>query len=106
GVRKKLLGKFLNEELADALDRHYVLLAAGDAKGADLADNDVEAAIAIVRRRRVAASKIGALALVPFIGCLIWHGIDHRVPLFIASFAAFAVAFLGIRALPNVRKLA
>lgn len=105
-TRKKLLGKYLNEELADALDRHYVLLAAGDVKGADLADNDVESAIAIVRRRRLAASKLGALALVPFIGCLVWHGIDHRVPLFIASFAAFAVALLGIRGLPNVRKLA
>jgi hypothetical protein len=49
---------------------------------------------------------VGALALVPFIGCLIWHGIDHRVPLFIASFAAFGVALLAIRGLPKVRKLA
>ena len=36
------------------------------------------------------------LALVPFIGMLIWHGIDHSVPLFLASFAGFGVALLGI----------
>jgi Na+/H+ antiporter NhaD/arsenite permease-like protein len=105
-ARKALLGKFLSEDLAEPLDRRYVLLAAGDAAGADRADNEVDDAIAKERRRRLGASKIGALALVPFIGGLIWHGFDHRVPLFLASFAAFVVAFLGIRALPNVRKLA
>ena len=35
---------------------------------------------------------IGALALVPFIALLILHGVDHDVPLFLASFAGFAVA--------------
>jgi Na+/H+ antiporter NhaD/arsenite permease-like protein len=105
-TRKMLLGRFLSEDLAEPLDRRYVLLAAGDAAGADRADNDVDEAIAQRRKRRLSASKIGALALLPFIGCLIWHGIDHRVPLFIASFAAFFIALLGIRGLPNVRKLA
>jgi hypothetical protein len=105
-VRKLLLGKYLSEDLAEPLDRRYVLLAAGDAKGADQADAAVDEAIARKRKRRLNASRVGALALLPFIGCLIWHGIDHRVPLFLASFSAFAVAFLGIRGLPNVRKLA
>ncbi len=105
-TRRALLGKFLSEDLAEPLDRRYVLLAAGDAAGADRADNEVDDAIAKERRRRLSASRIGALALVPFIGGLVWHGFDHRVPLFFASFAAFAVAFLGIRSLPKVRKLA
>ena len=47
-------------------------------------------------RQRQVAQKFGALALVPFIGMLIWHGIDHTVPLFLASFAGFGVALLGI----------
>jgi hypothetical protein len=105
-TRKMLLGKFVSEDLADALDTHYVKLAKGDLAGADKADDPVEDAIAKLRVRRLGASKIAALALVPFVGCLIWHGIDHRVPLFIASFAAFAVALLGVRGLPKLRGLA
>jgi hypothetical protein len=37
---------------------------------------------------------------------LIWHGIDHSVPLFLASFAGFAVALLGIIKLAKMRNLA
>lgn len=105
-LRKKLLGHFVTEELAETLDRHYVLDEEDDMKGAHEAEKAVDAEIAATARRRQMAQKIGALALVPFVGMLIWHGIDHSVPLFLASFAGFAVALLGIYNLPRMRGLA
>jgi hypothetical protein len=105
-LRKKLLGHFVSEELADSLDRHYVLDAAGDHAGALEAEKNVDETLAAAARRRVLAQKIGALALVPFIAMLIWHGIDHNVPLFLASFAGFFVALLGIINIPRMRRLA
>ncbi len=105
-TRKKLLGHFVSEELADPLDRHYVLDAAGDQRGALEAGKSVDATIASFARRRRWAQKIGALALVPFIGFLIAHGINHNVPLFLASLAGFCVALLGIWNIPKMRGLA
>jgi len=105
-LRKKLLGHFVTEELAETLDRHYVLDEEDDQAGAHEAEKAVDAEIAATARKRQLAQKLGALALVPFIGMLIWHGIDHSVPLFLASFAGFAVALLGIVRLPRMRDLA
>ncbi len=105
-TRKKLLGHFVSEELAESLDRHYVLDAAGDHHGASEAEDVVDEVIARSAKRRVQAQKVGALALVPFVGLLIAHGIDHNVPLFVASFAGFLVALLGIITLPKMRALA
>ena len=105
-LRKKLLGYFVSDELADTLDRHYWLDTTGDYQGALGAEKAVDEEIAATARRRQMAQKIGALALVPFIGMLIWHGIDHRVPLFLASFAGFGLALLGIVKIPRMRQLA
>ena len=105
-LRKKLLGHFASEELAETLDRHYLLDVAGDHHGALEAEKAVDVEIAATARQRVIAQKLGALALVPFIGMLIWHGIDHSVPLFVASFAGFGVALLGIMKLPKMRDMA
>ena len=105
-TRKKLFGHFVSEELADPLDRHYVLDAAGDHRGALEAEKSVDATIASFAKRRRWAQKIGALALVPFIGFLIAHGINHNVPLFLASLAGFCVALLGIWNIPKMRALA
>lgn len=105
-LRQKLLGQFVSEDLAEPLDNRYVLLAQGDAAGADQADTAVDKAIHHLQHRRTLAAKVGALALVPFVGCLIWHGLNHEVPLFIASFAGFIVAFLGVVNLPKLRNLA
>lgn len=105
-TRRTLLGRFVSEDLAEPLDNRYVLLAQGDAAGADKADAAVDEAIHNLRHRRALAAKVGALALVPFVGCLIWHGINHEVPLFIASFAGFIVALLGVINLPKLRNLA
>jgi Na+/H+ antiporter NhaD/arsenite permease-like protein len=104
--RLELLSEFVAEELATVLDRHYVLEAKGDAVGADRADDPVEAALDATRKRRILAQRIGGVAFIPFVGLLVWHGIDHEVPLFWASFAGFAVAFLGIVTIPKMRRLA
>ena len=95
-LRKKLLGHFVSEELADSLDRHYVLDVAGDHEARSRPRRTSMRRSPPSARRRLLAQKIGALALVPFIAMLIWHGIDHNVPLFLASFAGFFVALLGI----------
>jgi len=105
-TRRQLLGHFVSEDLADGLDRHYVLDVAGQyeaALQAELAVDDVLASMARTRRR---AQKVGAFALVPFITMLIVHGIDHNVPLFLASFAGFFAALPAIGRIPRMRRLA
>jgi hypothetical protein len=105
-TRRVLLGHFVTEELADGLDRHYILDAAGEYEAAfqaELAVHEVLAAMARVRQR---AQRIGALALVPFIAVLIVHGIYHEVPLFLASYAGFLAALPAIFGIPKMRALA
>jgi di/tricarboxylate transporter len=105
-TRKELLGRFVSEDLAESLDRHYVLDAAGDHAEALAAERQVDETLAAFARRRKVAQRFGALALIPFIGMLVWHGLDHRVPLFLASFAGFIVALMGIAKIPKMRALA
>ena len=105
-VCQELLGHYTSEDLAQSLDRHYALDAAGDDQGAMLAAQWVDDTLADTARTRRRAQLFGALALIPFVGLLILHGIDHRVPLFLASFAGFAVAILGIIGIPKMRALA
>ena len=105
-LRKKLLGHFVAEDLAESLDRHYVLDAAGDHAGALKAEQSVDDALAVMAHVRRRAQKIGALALIPFVGLLVLHGMDHDLPLFVASFAGFVIAVLGIVKIPNMRSLA
>jgi Na+/H+ antiporter NhaD/arsenite permease-like protein len=105
-TRKQLLGRFVSEELAESLDRHYVLQAVGDRDAALAAQRQVDDTLAASARRRKSAQKFGALALGPFLAMLVWHGMDHRVPLFLASLAGFVVALLGIIKIPNMRALA
>ena len=105
-IRKEMLGHYTSDSLAESLDQHYVLEAAGDHKGpveAEIAGPSALEALGDVRR---GAQKIGAFALVPFIGLLILHGINHEVPLFLASFAGFFVALLGIADIQKMRQLA
>jgi hypothetical protein len=105
-IRKRLLGHLVTEELADALDRHYLLDSAGDHHGALEAEKVVDDTIASFARRRRLAQKIGGIALVPFVALLITHGIDHNVPLFLSSFVGFFVALLGIVSIAKMRALA
>jgi Na+/H+ antiporter NhaD/arsenite permease-like protein len=105
-LRLKLLGHFVSEDLAESLDRHYVLAAAGDHQGALDAEKNVDETLRALARRRQTAQRIGALALAPFIAMLAWHGLNHEIPLFLASFAGFVAAFLGIANIPRMRSLA
>jgi len=105
-TRRDLLAHFVSEELADGLDRHYVLDNAGryeEAFRAELAVDEVLASTAGARRR---AQLIGWLALIPFAVMLAVHSVWPAVPLFIASFAAFAAALPGIAGIPKMRALA
>ena len=104
--RKSLLGHLVSEDLADSLDRHYVLAASGDHGGALTEERSVDETLASMAQVRQRAQKIGALALVPFVGFLVLHGFHHNTPLFLASFGGFAVAVLGIARIPNMRALA
>jgi hypothetical protein len=83
-VRQSLLGHLVSDDLAESLDRHYVQEAAGDHDGARRAEELVDRALASMARVRRRAQALGALALAPFVGLLVLHGI----PLFLASFAA------------------
>jgi hypothetical protein len=105
-TRKKLLGHFVSEDLAEALDRHYLFDAVGQHQEALEAEKSVDETLLALGRRRRLAQRIGALALVPFIALLVVHGINHEVPLFLASFAGFIVALLGIINIPRMRSLA
>ena len=95
----------MSEEVAAPLDDHYVSKVRGDRYAAEQAETKVKMVINRLRPQRMRAQKIGALALMPFVGFLVWHAMNHHVPLFFASFAGFIVAFVGIANLPNVRKL-
>jgi len=105
-LRKRILGAFLTEEHSGALDRHYVLEARGDVRGADIADNPVEKSLDEVRNRRLTAQRVAGLAFVPFIGLLVAHALNHEIRLFYASFAGFLVALAGVWSLPRLRSLA
>ena len=95
-MRELLLGHYVSEELAASLDRHYVLDSMGDDEGAMMAEQWVDDTLAASAQARRRAQLFGALALIPFVALLVLHGVNHDVPLFLASFAGFGVAMLGI----------
>jgi Na+/H+ antiporter NhaD/arsenite permease-like protein len=105
-IRQELLGHYVSEELADSLDRHYVLDLDGDDEGAMRAEQWVDDTLAASAQLRRRAQMIGGLALIPFVIMLVIHGMNHDVPLFLSSFAAFAVAIIGIVNIPRMRALA
>jgi Na+/H+ antiporter NhaD/arsenite permease-like protein len=105
-VRRTVLGHFVSEELADGLDRHYLLDVSGRYKEALKAQLGVAEVLAGMSRARRQAQQIGALALIPFIVMLVVHGFYHDVPLFLASFAGFFAALPAVWRHPRMRALA
>lgn len=105
-LRKLLLGRFLEESLADALDRHYVLESQNLSPGLDEGEVVIARALAKLDKRRIVARRTGLRAALPFGGLLVAHALNHQVPIFLASFAGFAVALAAIWSLPKMRSAA
>jgi Na+/H+ antiporter NhaD/arsenite permease-like protein len=105
-TRRKLLGLFLSENLADDLDQHYQHLVKENHDEKDQAAERIKRAIRAAHRQRMKSQWIGGIAFVPFVGLLIAHAVHHDLPLFYASFAGFLVALIGIYSLPRMRRLA
>lgn len=103
-LRKELLEKFVSKELAEPLDEHYSIPE--HEREPESSKRKIAEALEEVRVNRVRSQMVGGLAFVPFIGFLVWHAINHEVPLFWASFAGFAVGFLGIMKNRKMRDLA
>jgi hypothetical protein len=104
--RLSLMGRFVSEDLAGSLDDYYVHVYGKNDHKADESAVTVGRALDEVRRRRLMAQRVGALAFLPFVGLLIAHAVDHAVPLFLSSFAGFAAALTGIAGVKAMRRLA
>ena len=104
-VRLRLLGRFVDEEIASVLDRHYGGGGGGHDSGPAEGEAAIRHAMARLQKRRRRARLMGIAALAPFVACLLWHGRNHEVPLFVAPFVGLAVAVLGIVGLPRVMRL-
>ncbi|HYC53407.1 MAG TPA: SLC13 family permease [Candidatus Binatia bacterium] len=105
-LRRRVLGHYVAEEVAESLDAHYVAAAAGDSARARQLELQAAEVLRMLTPQRQRAQRIAAVSLAVFVVALIWHGIDHRVPLFVASGSGFVVALMGIISLPRVRALA
>lgn len=105
-TRRMLLGHYVSDELADGLDSHYVYENAEQFEEAFRAELAVDEVLTEMSKERRRAQIIGAWALVPFAGMLVAHGIDHRMPLFLASFVGFCAALPAVARFPKMRSLA
>lgn len=105
-MRRSLMGEYVVEDLADALDEHYVESLKEPSARAGETPGRVRKTFKPAAAQRSRAQRIGAAAFLPFVGLLIWHAVDHRVPLFISSFVAFVVALMGIVKIKPMRRLA
>jgi len=105
-TRRRLLGEFTSEELAEQLDRHYMAAVAGDAAESHACERQASETLRSIAPQQARAQKMGIAGLVVFVVLLVGHALDHRLPLFVASFAGFFVCLLGIVRLPKMKALA
>jgi Na+/H+ antiporter NhaD/arsenite permease-like protein len=105
-VRRRLLGEFVSDDLAESLDRHYVCAVAGDEAAAQSCEREVSQTLKALAPQQTRAQRMGMLGLAVFVALLIGHALDHRLPLFVASFAGFLVCLLGISGNAKMRRLA
>ncbi|MBK8869544.1 MAG: hypothetical protein IPN19_00460 [Elusimicrobia bacterium] len=103
--RVPLLAEYLDESLAQDLDNYYVHTYGRNDHKADASARLLGQTLDATRRRRRTAQTIGLLSFVPFIGLLIAHAVNHDIPLFLASFGGFFLAFLGVVSTKNIRGL-
>jgi hypothetical protein len=105
-LRRRILGEFVSEDLADSLDQHYIHAVAGDEASARRSEREVRETMRRLTPERVRAQRVGIAGLGVFVALLAWHAWDHRVPLFAASLGGFVVALLGIVRIPRMVRLA
>lgn len=105
-IRKELLGHFITEELSETLDLHYTHLVKGENDKMDSSYQKIKTIFEMIHKQRLKSQIIGGVSFIPFIGFLVWHGMNHNIPLFLASFAGFFVALFGIFPITKMRKLA
>ena len=105
-LRRELLGKYIAEDISAALDIHYSHIVNGNREALFQSENEILGTLKSTKRRRIRAQIVGAVSFIPFIGFLVWHAIDHAVPLFWSSFAGFFIALFGILHIPKTRNLA
>jgi hypothetical protein len=105
-VRLEMLGQYVHEDVADALERHYQHLVQHEELTRDQYEKTISELMAKAAQMRRYAQDAGAMAFIPFVALLIVHGINHRVPLFLASGIGFLFALVSIRHAPKMRTLA
>jgi Na+/H+ antiporter NhaD/arsenite permease-like protein len=104
--RIPLLAEYVDQSLAEDLDNYYVHTYGRNDHKADESARRLGEALDATRRLRRNAQFMGVLSFIPFVGLLILHAVDHDVPLFLASFAGFVVAFASILRHRKTRALA
>lgn len=104
-LRHRMMALYLSEDLAGDAEA-YLASVADPSTPVPPARGRLFAAFENVRRLRIATQKIGALSFIPFVALLVLHAVNHDVPLFLASFAGFGVAFLALLKYPKMRSLA
>jgi len=106
GIRKELLGKLVWEDVAEDLDHYYVHSFGEEIEKKDASYRRIQSTLESASRQRRRSQYLGVLGFVPFIGLLIWHAVNHNVPLFLSSFSGFAVSWFAIAPIPKMRRLA
>lgn len=113
GSRRMLLADYVSADIAEDLDKYYEIAtdtsffpdSVRQVQGR-LVEGCVEEKLSSLRDVHRSAQRFGALGLLPFMAFLVLHGVYHgTVPLFLASFAGFVVANIGVRRVPYVRSL-
>ncbi len=105
-LRRRILGEFVSEDLAESLDRHYVHAVAGEEAEARRSEREVRETMRRLTPQRIHAQRMGIAGLLVFVAFLVWHAWDHRVPLFAASLSGFAVSLVGILRIPRMVRFA
>ena len=105
-LRIEMLGAFVDENLAAALDEHYQHTTQNNHEHKDRTLQQIRTILNSISQQKQRSQIIGGLSFVPFIGLLICHAMNHHIPLFLASFAGFITAFIGIFKIPKMRTLA
>lgn len=105
-IRIRLLGEFVSDDLATDLDAHYVAVIAGDEATAHAREKAAARALRSLVPQQDHAQRMALVGLLTFIVLIVAHARDHRIPLFVASFAGFAVSAIGIASIPKTLRLA